>query len=93
MKATAIYGDYFQAYALQEDGKVTAWGNDGYTLGTDEQGRDLLTRLIHGGKVTLIVGFIACLIQGVIGIIVGMISGFKGGWVDKSRPCSSVPNV
>ena len=82
LKATAIYGDYFQVYALQENGKVATWGNDGYTLGTDEQGRDLLTRLIHGGKVTLIVGFIACLIQGVIGIIVGMVSGFKGGWVD-----------
>ena len=82
LKATAVYSDYFQTFAVKEDGAVEAWGNKGYLLGSDEQGRDILTRLIHGGKITLIVGFIACIIQGAIGIIVGMIAGFKGGWID-----------
>lgn len=82
LTATNISADYFQMYAMKEDGSVEAWGNKGYYLGTDEQGRDVLKRLIHGGKITLTVGFIACLIQGIIGIIVGMIAGFKGGWVD-----------
>lgn len=82
LTATNISADYFQMYAMQEDGNVQAWGNKGYYLGTDEQGRDILVRLIHGGKITLTVGFIACIIQGIIGIIVGMIAGFKGGWID-----------
>lgn len=80
--ATTIYNDYFQNYAIDENGKISTWGNEGYLLGTDEQGRDLFGRLIHGGKVTLIVGFVAAIISGVIGIVIGMISGFKGGWVD-----------
>lgn len=82
VKATAIYSDFFQTYAVQEDGQVEAWGNPGFRAGTDAQGRDLLVRLIHGGKVTLMVGFLACIVQAFIGICVGLIAGFKGGWID-----------
>lgn len=61
---------------------MTAWGNEGFILGTDDQGRDVLTRLMHGGKITLLVGVIAVLISSAIGLTVGMIAGFKGGWID-----------
>lgn len=81
-KAEKIFASYFQVYAVSESGEIEAWGNNGYYLGTDIQGRDYLTRLMHGGRVTLVVGVIAVVIETVIGMFIGMISGFKGGRVD-----------
>ncbi|MGL5541263.1 MAG: ABC transporter permease subunit, partial [Erysipelotrichaceae bacterium] len=81
-KVTAVYTDYFQNYAITDTNKITAWGNNGYYLGTDELGRDMFTRLMHGGKITLVVGVIAVVISTLIGLIVGMVAGFVGGWVD-----------
>jgi peptide/nickel transport system permease protein len=51
-------------------------------LGLDNNGMDLLTRLMYGGRVSLLVGFVVILIEVFIGIIIGGISGFFGGWVD-----------
>lgn len=79
--ATAIYSDYYQSYAVSDNG-IAAWGNKGFMLGSDEMGRDILTRLLVGGGVTLFVGAIAVIISTVIGVTVGLISGFYGGWVD-----------
>ena len=51
-------------------------------LGTDRNGMDMLTRLMYGGRVSLIIGFIVELIANLIGVIMGGISGYFGGWVD-----------
>ena len=51
-------------------------------LGTDTNGMDMLTRLMYGGRVSLIIGFIVVFIEAVLGIILGGISGYFGGWVD-----------
>ena len=51
-------------------------------LGTDTNGMDMLTRLMYGGRVSLIIGFIVVAIEGSIGIVMGGISGYFGGWVD-----------
>ena len=51
-------------------------------LGTDTNGMDMLTRLMYGGRVSLIIGFIVVIIEAVLGIILGGISGYFGGWVD-----------
>lgn len=51
-------------------------------LGTDRNGMDMLTRLMYGGRVSLIIGFIVVIIAGVLGIILGGLSGYFGGWVD-----------
>lgn len=51
-------------------------------LGTDQNGMDLLTRLMYGGRISLMVGFIVVLIAMTIGVLMGGISGFFGGWVD-----------
>jgi len=51
-------------------------------LGTDRNGMDMLTRLMYGGRVSLYIGFIVVIIETVIGVIMGGISGYCGGWVD-----------
>ena len=79
---TKLFSDYYQNYAFGEDGKIYAWGNRGYTLGSDEFGRDVLNRLIHGGRISLTVGAIATAISIVIALVVGLSAGYFGGWVD-----------
>lgn len=51
-------------------------------LGTDGSGMDLLVRLMYGGRVSLTIGFVVVLIEMVIGVIIGGLSGYFGGWVD-----------
>ena len=53
-----------------------------HPLGTDGNGMDMLTRLMYGGRVSLIVGFIVVIISAGLGVIMGGISGYFGGWVD-----------
>ena len=56
---------------------------EGALLGSDQQGRDVLTGLIYGGRATLTVGAAATLISVVIGIAVGAVAGYFGGAVDE----------
>jgi peptide/nickel transport system permease protein len=56
--------------------------NDDHILGTDKAGRDVFTRLIYAGRVSLSVGIVAVSIYLVIGILLGSLAGFYGGWVD-----------
>jgi peptide/nickel transport system permease protein len=53
-----------------------------HLLGTDSAGRDVLSRLLHAGRVSLSVGLVAVSIYAAIGIVLGGVSGFYGGWVD-----------
>ena len=51
-------------------------------LGTDGNGMDMLTRLMYGGRISLLIGFVVVIIEVVLGVIIGGISGYFGGWVD-----------
>ena len=51
-------------------------------LGTDKNGMDMLTRLMYGGRVSLMIGFIVVIISAALGVVLGVVSGYFGGWVD-----------
>jgi peptide/nickel transport system permease protein len=53
-----------------------------YLLGSDELGRDLLTRLIHGARVSLAVAFSAALLSGTVGVVLGMLAAYLRGWAE-----------
>ncbi|MEU0842543.1 ABC transporter permease [Streptomyces sp. NPDC005962] len=55
---------------------------DGHLFGTDQLGRDLLSRVLHGGQVSLSIGVLAVLVSGLIGIVAGAAAGYFGRWVD-----------
>ena len=62
------------------------WAEEGSTnhlLGTDQQGRDILSRVIHGARISLIVAFTVLVIAGIVGVSLGMIAGYFGGWLDE----------
>lgn len=55
-----------------------------YLLGTDGQGRDLLSRVLYGGQVSLTVGLVGIVISFTLGLLLGGVSGYFGGWVDNT---------
>ena len=71
-----------QNYAVTTEGKVLSWGLKGFVLGTDDLGRDMLTRIINGGRVTMLVGAISVIIATIIGVITGGLAGYFGGKAD-----------
>ena len=77
-----VSSDYFQNYEIDSKGNIHTWGLKGYMMGTDQYGRDLFTRLVSGGRITLTIGAIAVVIAGIIGIIIGSFSGYYGGRID-----------
>jgi len=65
--------------------KPPAWQQGGtieHPLGTDKLGRDMLSRIIYGARVSLMVSLVAIFVGGIIGTGLGLISGYFGGWVD-----------
>jgi len=58
-------------------------GSEKFLLGSDHLGRDVLSRLIFGARVSIVVGFTAVLVAGVLGTGLGILSGYLGGWVDQ----------
>ena len=88
---TAIFADYLAPHN-PEVGSLTLrvhppfWQQGGGTdhlLGTDQLGRDVLSRLIFGARVSMVVGFTAVIFAGVVGTVLGILAGYLGGWVDQ----------
>src|SRR6266545_1041688 len=72
-----VLGDRFRPPAWQ------AGGSEAHLLGTDHVGRDVLSRLIFGARVSMVVGFTAVIFAGILGTALGILSGYLGGWVDQ----------
>lgn len=86
----AFLGPFFSPYSegqifLSEDGSemlLYQAPSAAHPLGTDGRGMDLLTRLMYGGRVSLLIGFIVVAIETTIGVVMGGIAGYYGKWVD-----------
>ena len=62
-----------------------AWmaeGSTKYLLGTDDQGRDILSALMYGTRISLVVGFASVILSLLVGVSLGLLAGFRGGWLD-----------
>ena len=77
-----IYTGYYQNYAVDNNGEIHTWGLKGFLLGTDDLGRDIFARLVNGGKMTMTIGALSVVISTIIGILLGGIAGYFGGFLD-----------
>lgn len=62
-----------------------AWmqgGSTKYILGSDDQGRDILSALIYGARISLVVGVASVLVSVLVGVSMGLLAGYRGGWID-----------
>ncbi len=86
----AVFAPFIAPYSPTEGVLIDrlmppAWSEEGtsaYLLGTDRLGRDVLTRLLYGARVSLTVCALAIFVAGIIGSSLGVIAGFYGGWID-----------
>ena len=82
--ATAIFAPLIAPYGSNEQdlSNILAHPSKSHLLGTDEVGRDLLTRIIYGSRISLLVGVVAVTIAGIIGMGLGLVAGYLGGWTN-----------
>lgn len=59
-------------------------GSTKFLLGTDDQGRDILSALMYGARISLIVGIASVILSVLVGVSLGLLAGFQGGWVDSA---------
>jgi peptide/nickel transport system permease protein len=80
----AIFGEAIAPHDPQASSlDVLAAPSGDHLLGTTEQGSDVLSQLLTGARVSIVVGFAAALISAVLGSVVGLASGYFGGWTDR----------
>ena len=84
---TLVYDAAGKLWSVKEATATRVW--DSYSapsakhlLGTDKNGMDMLTRLMYGGRVSLVIGFIVVFISALLGVILGGVAGYFGGWPD-----------
>src|ERR1700726_718672 len=72
----------FDPYKESVVGRLKPFGWHNHLLGTDELGRDMLSRLIYGGRVSLLMGVVPVLIASIVGGLLGVVGGFAGGRIN-----------
>lgn len=81
MGAPVLSGYDFDAIDL---GSIRAAPSGDHWMGTDDLGRDLFTRVLYGGRVSILIGVFAAIIGTVLGSAIGAIAGFYGRWIDNA---------
>ncbi len=76
------YGECVQIIVTDRGINDLAKPSGTHILGTDEQGMDVFTRLMYGGRLSLSISFIAVILTTVLGVVLGGVAGYYGGWVD-----------
>ena len=85
MIASALLAPVLAPYSpTKVTGKFSAPPDGAHWLGTDQIGRDMLSRVLYAMRISLLVGFMATLISTAVGVVLGLISGYVGGWADKA---------
>lgn len=84
---TMVYDPASRVWSVREQTLTRVWDayaapSPAHPLGTDKNGMDMLTRLMYGGRISLVIGFIVVLISGLLGVVLGGCAGYFGGWVD-----------
>ena len=84
---TVVYEPTNRIWSVREETKTLVWDsyafpNRAHLLGTDKNGMDMLTRLMYGGRVSLVIGFIVVFISAALGVVIGGVAGYFGGWTD-----------
>lgn len=83
--SAAVLAPWIAPYPPLQMNLVNAYappGSAGHLLGTDNFGRDILSRLIHGSRISLFIGIVVVSIAASIGTVLGLLAGYLGGWVD-----------
>lgn len=88
----ALFGPYFtpqNPYDLKQldlnnafKPPIWAGGESPFVLGTDQQGRDLLSGMVYGVRISMLVGIVATVLSFIVGTFVGILAGYRGGWID-----------
>jgi ABC-type dipeptide/oligopeptide/nickel transport system permease subunit len=95
----AIFADQIAPYgptegALSSARRPPAWQERGtwdHILGTDQLGQDIFSRIVHGSRVSLLVGLFGATMAALIGVSLGLVAGYYGGWIDNA--VSSLVNI
>lgn len=72
----------FDPYSMDLNQTFLPAGSGGHVLGTDNFGRDTLSRLVYGARISLLIGIVVVTLAAIIGTVLGLCSGYYGGWVD-----------
>jgi len=83
--AVALLGPWLATndpWAMVEQPFVRPWAEPGFLLGTDTLGRDILSGLVYGARVSLLIGVVSTLVALLIGVTLGAVAGYFGGWID-----------
>ncbi len=72
-----------EVVSIEMDLNTYASPNASHILGTDDKGMDVFVRLMYGGRISLMIGFIVVILETIIGILLGGLAGYFGGWVDQ----------
>ena len=78
--ATALV--HFDPYSMNLGNTFLPAGSGGHILGTDNFGRDTFSRLAYGARISLLIGIVVVTLAAVVGTVLGLLSGYYGGWVD-----------